>query len=323
MLQGLSNQSDNSDIRLRNARVSGAGDGPKSSVSSPGRLTESAANKATAAFVRRVLLGHHIQTTDDKTSGIPKSIDKLLPPLTSSNDVDLELYAFIAIILKDFVYSWYAKITPDHVFTDEIIRIIAHCCRALEQRARDLDTEALLLDEIPQLLDNHISGTGANFEHRDGRLTIVQPIALLRRPHDRTARPRQTYATYTMHCNRTLRSRRYQMAQGQRTKKSRKTRQHGVNCLREAYLQYSCQQKTWKTHVCTPWLWRFSPSSSWAMPCAVGLARTGRSTSWSSGPSRSSGLARTRKQRRPLPPPMAAGAVDSRNLVCCRRRRSF
>lgn len=85
-------------------------------------------------------------------------MDELLPPLTSSNEVDVQLYAIIAVILKEFVYTWYAKITPDHVFVDQVIQIIAHCTRALEQRVRKVDLESLLLDEIPQLIDAHLEG---------------------------------------------------------------------------------------------------------------------------------------------------------------------
>ncbi|KAI9747545.1 MAG: hypothetical protein M1835_002039, partial [Candelina submexicana] len=97
---------------------------------------------------------HHVGNEKDRTAARP--INELLPPLTSSNDVDLQLYAFIAIIIKDFVYSWYSKITPDQGFVDEVIQIIAHCSRALEQRLRNVDIEALVLDEIPQLLEAHI-----------------------------------------------------------------------------------------------------------------------------------------------------------------------
>ncbi|KAI9703639.1 MAG: hypothetical protein M1836_007409 [Candelina mexicana] len=114
-------------------------------------------DNATATFIRRVLCQnhqHHVGNEKDRAAARP--INELLPPLTSSNDVDLQLYAFIAIIIKDFVYSWYSKITPDQGFVDEVIQIIAHCSRALEQRLRNVDIEALVLDEIPQLLEAHI-----------------------------------------------------------------------------------------------------------------------------------------------------------------------
>ena len=88
-------------------------------------------------------------------------IEDVLPPLTSRNDVDLQLYALIAIILREYVQNWYSKITTDETFVAEIVQIIAHCTRALEQRLRKVDLESLLLDELPDLLDRHITGPSA------------------------------------------------------------------------------------------------------------------------------------------------------------------
>lgn len=88
----------------------------------------------------------------------PRALEQLLPPLTSSNAVDVQLYAFIAVILSNFVQIWYNRITPDQQFVGEIVQIIAHCTRGLEQRLRQVDLEALLLDELPQVLTEHLEG---------------------------------------------------------------------------------------------------------------------------------------------------------------------
>lgn len=72
--------------------------------------------------------------------------------------MDLQLYALIAIILREFVQNWYAKITPDETFVAEIVQIVAHLTRALEQRLRKVDLESLLFDELPDLLDKHVTG---------------------------------------------------------------------------------------------------------------------------------------------------------------------
>ena len=72
--------------------------------------------------------------------------------------MDLQLYAIIAIVVKDLVYSWYGKITPDQDFVEEVLRIVAHCTRALESRLRTVDLESLILDEIPELIEGHIHG---------------------------------------------------------------------------------------------------------------------------------------------------------------------
>lgn len=136
--------------------------GPASSLPGsdlPRQTTNIISDKATAAFVRRVLCSHDVLLGNgERGRNTPRPIDEVLPPLTSSNEIDLQLYAIIAVIIKEFVQTWYSKITPDHVFVDEVIQIIAHCTRALEQRIRDVDLEALLLDEIPELLEAHLDG---------------------------------------------------------------------------------------------------------------------------------------------------------------------
>lgn len=105
----------------------------------------------TTSLIRRTLC----PSTRD---GPPPPIHEVLPPLTSSNDVDLQLYALLAIVLRDFVQSWYGRITTDEAFVAEIVHTIAHCSRAIEQRLRHVDLESLLLDEIPDLVDGHIRG---------------------------------------------------------------------------------------------------------------------------------------------------------------------
>ncbi|BCS10296.1 hypothetical protein ALUC_31113A [Aspergillus luchuensis] len=111
-------------------------------------------DKATIALIRRVLCpqaGNHGGATT------PQPPEDLLPPLTSSNEVDRQLYALIAIIVKEFVYTWYSKITSDQVLVNELLQVIAHCTRALEQRLREADVAQLFLDEIPALVERHIT----------------------------------------------------------------------------------------------------------------------------------------------------------------------
>ncbi|OAA32913.1 PXA domain protein [Moelleriella libera RCEF 2490] len=126
-------------------------------------------DRATHALIRKVLLpqespvGKKAGAVGDKSydahdnDAPPPPIDELLPPLTSRNDVDLQLYAFLAIVMRDFVQSWYSKITPDESFVSEILQIVAHCTRALEQRIRHVDLENLVLNEIPEIFDRHIT----------------------------------------------------------------------------------------------------------------------------------------------------------------------
>ena len=109
---------------------------------------------ATVALVRRVLCPH-----SHNNAGRERSIEEVLPPLTSSNEVDLQLYAIIAVVIKDVVQSWYGRITPDKSFVEEVVKIIAHCTRSIESRLRSVDLESLVFDEIPELIERHIQGT--------------------------------------------------------------------------------------------------------------------------------------------------------------------
>ncbi|KAF7630340.1 PXA domain-containing protein [Aspergillus flavus] len=122
-------------------------------ASSRDTQTDATGDKATTALIRRVLCSQAGNFGGASTSQSP---EELLPPLTSSNEVDRQLYALIAIIIKEFVFSWYSKITSDQILVHEVIQVIAHCTRAVEQRLRDTDVSQLLLDEIPTLIEAHI-----------------------------------------------------------------------------------------------------------------------------------------------------------------------
>jgi len=72
--------------------------------------------------------------------------------------MDVQLYAIIAVVLNQFVQSWYKVITSDEDFVNEIVHVIAHCTRGIEQRLRHVDLLQVLLDELPALLLAHIDG---------------------------------------------------------------------------------------------------------------------------------------------------------------------
>jgi hypothetical protein len=69
-------------------------------------------DRATTALIRRTLCAHK---PSDKNRDAQPPIDELLPPLTSRNDVDLQLYAFLAIILRDSVQTWYVSRQMKHL----------------------------------------------------------------------------------------------------------------------------------------------------------------------------------------------------------------
>lgn len=110
--------------------------------------------KSTQSLIRRIL----VSDSHGSDRATPGPIEGILPPLTSSNEVDVQLYAIISVVIKDFVQPWYTKITPDHAFVEEIVQIIAHCTRAIEQRLRQIDLADLALNEIPAILQQHVQG---------------------------------------------------------------------------------------------------------------------------------------------------------------------
>ncbi|KAI5268980.1 hypothetical protein E4T47_07392 [Aureobasidium subglaciale] len=133
-------------------------------------------DEATVAFIKRTLCAQQLTGPEgNRARNISKPLSELLPPLTSSNQVDLQLYALISIIIKDFVQAWYSRITPDQEFTDQVVHIIAHCTRALEQRIRAVDLEALLLDELPELVNVHVTAYRTAYSGSHTSLLVADP----------------------------------------------------------------------------------------------------------------------------------------------------
>ncbi|KZW02086.1 hypothetical protein EXIGLDRAFT_637874, partial [Exidia glandulosa HHB12029] len=67
-----------------------------------------------------------------------------------------ELYDFLALALRAFVLPWWSKLTKyDKEFLPEIARVVTHAVRALEPRARRADVSGLVLRDVPALLAQH------------------------------------------------------------------------------------------------------------------------------------------------------------------------
>lgn len=136
-------------------------------VDKSGKHRENQSNvpdEATINYIKRILCKKTPSALQaDSSDEIDhKPLEELLPPLTSSNEIDIQLYALIAVVLNLFVQTWYNKITPDQEFVANVVQIIAHCTRGLEQRLRDVDLEGLLLEELPAILNDHIDGQSAD-----------------------------------------------------------------------------------------------------------------------------------------------------------------
>ncbi|KAM0719891.1 hypothetical protein Q7P37_004026 [Cladosporium fusiforme] len=145
-------------------------------------------DEATVSYVKRTLCKQHntsVVPGDSSEETDHKSLDELLPPLTSSNEVDLQLYALIAVVLNLFVQTWYNKITPDQDFVANVVQIIAHCTRGLEQRLRHVDLESLVFDELPAILVEHIDAVriAAQSTHSPGPNAANRIVYHTLRPH--------------------------------------------------------------------------------------------------------------------------------------------
>ncbi|KAK9479347.1 PXA domain-containing protein [Lipomyces japonicus] len=101
-----------------------------------------------------------IRNTLVPSAALRKPLEEALPALTSFADIDIELYALLSLILRQFVQAWYSAVTGDEVvdktFVYEVVHVIAHVTTSLEGRLRKVDPELLLLDDIPFVLDAHL-----------------------------------------------------------------------------------------------------------------------------------------------------------------------
>lgn len=80
-----------------------------------------------------------------------------LPSLSSSANVDTQLYALIGLLFKSFINRWYNNITDDQKLIADVLKLISHLIKEIEIRLKRLNILSLLLDDVPYLLDNHLN----------------------------------------------------------------------------------------------------------------------------------------------------------------------
>ena len=149
----------------------------------------------TLQFIKKTLTGLPSSTggTEERNPELDSTPgDEFLPPLTSSDEVDIQLYAIIAAVLSQFVQSWYNRFTSDDQFAEDMLHIIAHCTRGLESRLRRIDLEGLLLGELPGVMITHINGTHLIPEQYNAATDFEQLLELHRmrareKDHQRTS----------------------------------------------------------------------------------------------------------------------------------------
>lgn len=82
-----------------------------------------------------------------------------VPPLVQDKQFDDRLkehiWNLVALICREYVLIFYQRLTKDRTFFQEVTRIVSHVVARLEEHVKDLDLPALLLADIPKLLEKH------------------------------------------------------------------------------------------------------------------------------------------------------------------------
>ncbi|KAH0606993.1 uncharacterized protein H6S33_002981 [Morchella sextelata] len=102
----------------------------------------------TLSLIRRVLCAHAPPT---------QPLSSLLPPITKHPDIDMQLYALLAIVCRDYIDTWYTGISSDREFISEVVKVVADVVAEVERRVDGIDIPLLLLDELPALVTRHIT----------------------------------------------------------------------------------------------------------------------------------------------------------------------
>ncbi|KAI8364941.1 PXA domain-containing protein [Blakeslea trispora] len=77
-------------------------------------------------------------------------------PITKSKAIDLELYTYFALLLRDFIHPWYKLLTTDEDLTRELRDLLILIVQNLEKRlCEEMDWTELILVDLPNLLSIH------------------------------------------------------------------------------------------------------------------------------------------------------------------------
>ncbi|GJJ74185.1 hypothetical protein EMPS_06543 [Entomortierella parvispora] len=95
----------------------------------------------------RILFPRHIQQREP----VPQLLKAPHP------DLDAEAYHFLALLVKDFINTWYSSFSSDPELVAAIVNVVHQIARELEKRSQQVDWVALLLQEVPEVLKAHYS----------------------------------------------------------------------------------------------------------------------------------------------------------------------
>ncbi|RPA87590.1 hypothetical protein BJ508DRAFT_300842 [Ascobolus immersus RN42] len=101
----------------------------------------------TISLIRRTLIPSEPPT---------KPLEDLLPALTSSQDVDIELYALLSIIFQEFITPWYNELSTASTFPSELTLLIAHLTLTFQSRLSSFPTIPFFFEFIPSVLEDFV-----------------------------------------------------------------------------------------------------------------------------------------------------------------------
>lgn len=75
---------------------------------------------------------------------------------TSSKKVNSELSKIIALLLRDFIHSWYSNLSQDKEFYSELMQTVTYLTQEIERRLFRVDWVGLMTFDLPLVLKQHI-----------------------------------------------------------------------------------------------------------------------------------------------------------------------
>ncbi|KAK9759506.1 hypothetical protein K7432_017446 [Basidiobolus ranarum] len=79
----------------------------------------------------------------------------LLHLTKTSRQVDVELYNLLALLLRDFVLTWYDSISQDPEFLLEIVYTFSNITQEIEKRCTKIDWTKLIVYNFANILKRH------------------------------------------------------------------------------------------------------------------------------------------------------------------------
>ncbi|KAG0081468.1 hypothetical protein BGZ90_008107 [Linnemannia elongata] len=98
----------------------------------------------TAPYLR-ILFPRNIQQREP----VPQLLNQPHP------DLDAEAYHFLALLVRDFIQTWYSTFSSDPQLVTSVVNVVIEIARELERRSQEVDWVGLVLLDVPEVLRRH------------------------------------------------------------------------------------------------------------------------------------------------------------------------